>query len=60
MELNHFWRSGNIPEGSRLFFFDYTVLNEVDTDEYNVSVIVFVEGHMGVSIEEFLATKGGM
>ncbi|KAF2032484.1 hypothetical protein EK21DRAFT_109863 [Setomelanomma holmii] len=58
MERNHFLGSGNIPEGS-WFFFDHAMLNEVDTDEYNVYVSVFVEGHMGLSLEKFLARKFG-
>jgi hypothetical protein len=58
MERNHFLRSGNIPEGSQ-FFFNHARLNEVDTDEYNIYVSVFVEGNLGLSLEEFLARKAG-
>ncbi|KAF1844223.1 uncharacterized protein K460DRAFT_290793 [Cucurbitaria berberidis CBS 394.84] len=56
MERDHFLRSGNIPEGNR-FFFDHAMLNEVDTYEYDIYVSVFVEGHMGLSLEKFLARK---
>jgi hypothetical protein len=59
MELIHFLRSGNIPAGSR-FLFDYVLFNEVDTGEYDVSVGVFVEGQIGISLETFLARKVGV
>jgi hypothetical protein len=49
---NHFLRSGNIPAGSR-FFFDTAMFNKVDTDEFETYVILFVEGSMGTSFEQF-------
>jgi len=51
-ELNYFLRSGNIPAGAR-FFFDTVMFNEVDVDEFEAYVSVFVEGNMGTSLEQF-------
>lgn len=51
-EVDYFWRSGNIPEGSRVFF-DHVMINEVDVDEYAIYVGLFVEGNMGESLEIF-------
>jgi hypothetical protein len=51
-ECGFFMRSGNIPTGSR-FFFDRTQFNELDTDEFEVYVELFVEGNMGMSSDQF-------
>jgi hypothetical protein len=46
----HFDRGGNIPESAR-FCFESAMLNEIDTDEYQVVVSVFVEGSYGTTLE---------
>lgn len=48
--------SGNIPEGSK-FFFDDAQINQIDTDEYNIYVSLFVEGNYGQSLDEFIALR---
>jgi hypothetical protein len=45
-EFSHFLRSGNIPEGSRVFF-DRAMINQIDQDEYSIHVVLFVEGNNG-------------
>jgi hypothetical protein len=57
-EPSHFLRSGNIPADSR-FFFDHALFNEADTDEFEVYVILFVEGNMGTSFGQFWAQRAG-
>jgi hypothetical protein len=47
-----FTRSGNIPAGSR-FFFDKASFNELDKDEFEVYIDLFVEGNMGMSFDQF-------
>jgi hypothetical protein len=51
-ECDVFMRSGNIPIGSR-FFFDRAQFNELDTDECEVYIELFVEGNMGMSSDQF-------
>jgi hypothetical protein len=57
-ESSHFFRSGNIPADSR-FFFDQARFNELDTDEFEVYVVLFVEGNMGTSFEQFWGQRAG-
>lgn len=51
-ELKFFMRSGNIPTGSR-FFFDEVQFNELNVDDFEVYVGLFVEGNMGMSFDQF-------
>ena len=51
-ESSLFMRSGNIPLGSR-FFFDQAQFNEVDTDDFEIYISLFVEGNMGMSSDQF-------
>ena len=51
-ECGIFTRSGNIPPWSR-FFFDRAQINELDTNEFEVYIELFVEGNMGLSSDQF-------
>lgn len=51
-EPDLFMRSGNIPAGSKIFF-DQASFNELDTDDYEVYIGLFVEGNMGMSSDQF-------
>lgn len=51
-EFSHFLRSGNIPEGSRVFF-DRGMLGQMDQDEYSIHVVLFVEGIYGETLDSF-------
>jgi hypothetical protein len=45
----HFWRGGNIPASAR-FCFEDAMINEMDTDEFQILVSVFVEGYYGKTL----------
>jgi hypothetical protein len=49
---DHFLRGGNIPPSAK-FCFDDVMLNEIDTDEIQIMVSVFVEGNCGETLEKF-------
>jgi hypothetical protein len=51
-EPNLFMRSGKIPAGSK-FLFDQASFNELDTDDFEVYIGLFVEGSMGISSDQF-------
>lgn len=55
-EFSHFLRSGNIPEGSRVFF-DRAMINQIDQDEYSIHVVLFVEGNNGETLDSFWERK---
>lgn len=47
-----FMRGGNIPTRSR-FFFDEAQFNELDTDDFEVYIGLFVECNMGILSDQF-------
>jgi hypothetical protein len=51
-KCGYFWRSGNIPEGSRVVF-DGVMMSEDEDGEYSMYVSLFVEGNFGEGLEEF-------
>lgn len=55
-EFSHFLRSGNIPEGSRVFF-DRAMINQIDQEEYSIHVVLFVEGDNGETLDLFWERK---
>ncbi|KAF1934836.1 hypothetical protein EJ02DRAFT_460880 [Clathrospora elynae] len=57
-EPSLFIRSGNIPAGSK-FFFDKAIFNELDMDEFEVYIDLFVEGNMGMSFDQFWEQRAG-
>lgn len=52
VETSQFIRSGNIPTGSK-FFFEDAQFNEIGIDEFEVYIGLFVEGNMGISLDQF-------
>lgn len=56
---SRFYRSGNIPANTR-FFFDEARFNEVDEDELEIYVVLFVDGNMGTSFDEFWARRAAV
>ncbi|XP_014552296.1 hypothetical protein COCVIDRAFT_30325 [Bipolaris victoriae FI3] len=58
-ENSYFLRSGHIPANPR-FFFDEARFNEADEDEFEIYVVLFVDGNMGTSFDEFWAQRAAV
>ncbi|EUC45763.1 hypothetical protein COCMIDRAFT_94635 [Bipolaris oryzae ATCC 44560] len=55
----HFYRSGNMPANPR-FFFDEARFNAADEDEFEIYIVLFVDGNLGVSFDEFWARRAAV